>query len=620
MSALFDEVVQDKALLHSLSFPQTDVLCDEIRQFLIEHVSKTGGHLSSNLCTVELIVALHRVFDTPQDKFIFDVGHQCYTHKILTGRAGAFDTLRQPGGLSGFPCPPESEHDTFLAGHGNTAISAAIGVARAKKLKGEPGTVVAVVGDGAFTGGMVYEGINNIDKLDNLIVVLNDNKMSISKNVGAVSRYFTHLRTSPEYHTAKHRTENVLDHIPLVGKPVKTAMVNGKALVRRALYNSTFFEDMGFQYIGPLDGHNLRQLCAAYESAKEYGKPLFIHAVTIKGKGYRPAEQNPGAFHGVSAFDTDRVPDPDETIADSFSEEFGKELTALAGADQTICAITAAMKYATGLHHFKKAFPDRFFDVGMAEQHAVTFAAGLACQGLRPVVALYSTFLQRSFDQIIHDVHLQALPVVFAIDRSGLVPGDGETHQGIYDVAFFSQFPDMPLFAPCNYAEQRHWLRQILTNGAGPAAIRYPKGAEAPLLAALGCDGAVYRVVYRAPQGAKTALVCYGALTAEAILAAQQSAVPTDVYQLVQLAPLPEMLVQTLLDYPAVVVAEDSIRQGSVGTMLGDALTEQGYRGSYRHRGLPTTGIDHASVPQLREEYRLDATHLARLLECKEEP
>ncbi|MEG1932829.1 MAG: 1-deoxy-D-xylulose-5-phosphate synthase N-terminal domain-containing protein, partial [Pygmaiobacter sp.] len=317
MSVLFETVINDKSQLKNLSSAQLQLLCDDIRDFLIEHVSKTGGHLSSNLCTVELTVALHRIFNTPQDKIVFDVGHQCYTHKILTGRSAMFDSLRQPGGLSGFPNPFESEHDCFISGHGNTAISAAIGIARAKKLKQEEGTVIAVVGDGAFTGGMVYEGINNIDKLDNLIVVLNDNKMSISKNVGAVSRYLTRLRTSPEYHSAKHQTEHLLDHLPFVGQQIKTVLVTSKTLLRRALYDSTFFEQMGFQYIGPLDGHNIDELCAAYSSAKEYKKPLFIHAVTVKGKGFTPAEENPGAFHGVSAFNIAQVPDPDDTISDS---------------------------------------------------------------------------------------------------------------------------------------------------------------------------------------------------------------------------------------------------------------------------------------------------------------
>lgn len=612
MSELFDRVTKDKSELKTLNPSQLNTLCQEIRTFLIDHVSQTGGHLSSNLCTVELSVALHCVFNTPVDKFIFDVGHQCYTHKILTGRADRFDTLRQPGGLSGFPSPFESEHDTFIAGHGNTAISAAIGVARAKKLKNEPGTVVAIVGDGAFTGGMVYEGINNIDKLDNLVVVLNDNKMSISKNVGAVSRYFTSLRTSPEYHSAKHRTENILDHIPLLGQGIKTIMVDFKSIVRRAMYNSTFFEDMGFQYIGPIDGHNLSELCAAFKSAREYKKPLFIHTVTIKGKGFVPAEENPGAFHGISAFDKLQTPDPDETISDSFSEEFGKKLTELAGQDDKICAITAAMKYATGLHHFKKAFPDRFFDVGMAEQHAVTFAAGLASQNLHPVVALYSTFLQRGFDQIIHDVHLQNSKVLFCIDRAGLIPGDGETHQGIYDVAFFSQFDDMPLIMPVNYAEQRFWLEKLLRETAGPTALRYAKGAEPAVLASSECDGLGWRKAAGADD-APVALICYGTLTEEAAAAVELiEDTQVALYRLTCLAPLANDFIKAIARHPTVFLAEESIEHGSVGTHLGDALLKAGWKGKYLHKGVPAGSIDHASVSALRREYGLDRMGLAK--------
>lgn len=613
MSGLLNTIVKDKSQLKQLSEAQLTELCAEIRRFLIEHVSKTGGHLSSNLCMVELTVALHRVFNTPQDNIVFDVGHQCYTHKILTGRADRFETLRQLGGLSGFPNPTESEHDSFIAGHGNTAISAAIGIARAKKLKHEPGTVVAVVGDGAFTGGMVYEGINNIDKLDNLIVILNDNKMSISKNVGAVSRYFTRLRTSKEYHSAKHRTENMLDHLPIVGQGIKSAIVASKTMLRRTIYNSTFFEEMGFQYIGPLDGHDLEEVSAALESAKEYKKPLFLHAVTVKGKGFTPAEQNPGAFHGVSAFDTAQVPDPDDTITDSFSEAFGKKVTELAGNDTSICAITAAMKYATGLHHFKKAYRERFFDVGMAEQHSVTFAAGLAAKGMYPVVALYSTFLQRSFDQLIHDVNLQNSKLLIAIDRAGLVPGDGETHQGIYDVAFFSGLDRFPLYAPLNYAELDYWLEQLVEHKNGPAAIRYPKGAEDASLSAFGCDKSLYRRL-AGDGNAETALVTYGAVTAQALKAVQQcenNGQAIDLYNLVQLAPIPAELVKALRRYPKVVLAEDAIAHGSVGTHLGDELLAAGYHGIYRHRGLPTTGIDHASVPELQKVYGLAAAELA---------
>ncbi len=622
MQKILDRIESGELCLKELPAKQLPQLCAEIREFLIEHVSKTGGHLSSNLGTVELTVALHRVFSTPEDAIVFDVGHQCYTHKILTGRAGRFDTLRQAGGLSGFPNRGESEHDAFIAGHGNTALSAAIGIAQAKKLKGEKGTVIAVIGDGAFTGGMVYEGMNNIDTLDNLIVILNDNKMSISKNVGSFSRYLTNLRTSSSYHTAKHRTEDLLDKTPVVGKYIKDALSYSKSVLRRTIYNSTFFEEMGFQYLGPLDGHNINELIAAFSSAKQYFTPLFVHVETVKGKGFIPAERNPGAFHGVGAFDTEHLPDPDAAMSDSFSEEMGLAVAAAAKEDSRICAVTAAMKYATGLHHFSKQFRSRFFDVGMAEQHAVTFAAGLAVEGMRPVIALYSTFFQRGYDQFIHDVNLQRADVLFAIDRAGLVPGDGETHQGIYDVAFFSQFEQLPVFAPGNYAEMRFWMAQLLDAAStGPRVIRYPKGTEQPRLAALGCSGRPFDRIGAEEEKAGIALVSYGALTEQALCTAEMlrgQGIAVDLFKVVQINPLPDELTKQLFDYGRIYCVEDAIETGSVGVHLGIALQRGGYLGRYRFRGLPTDPIDHAAVPQLQKMYRLDADSIAEWIKDDE--
>mgnify|MGYP000778407571 CR=1 FL=1 len=397
-------------------------------------------------------MALHRVLETPKDKIVFDVGHQCYTHKLLTGRRKQFDHLRQLDGISGFPNPNESVHDAFIAGHGNTALSLAIGMAWAKKIKHEPGLVVALIGDGAFTGGMVYEGMNNIGGLDNLLVILNDNKMSISKNVGALARYLTHLRTTTAYYDAKDNVRSFLDGVPLIGPPMKKSLMGAKTLVRRAMYHSTMFEDMGFEYIGPVDGHNVEELERTLRSIYQRPGPHFLHVVTKKGKGYQPAEMNPGNYHGVSAFDPDGMPDPEVAPKESFSTVFGKLLVQEGTQNPKLCAITAAMKYGTGLQFFAHRHPQRFFDVGMAEQHAVTFAAGLASQGMLPVVCIYSTFLQRSYDQIIHDVNLLKENVLFAIDRAGFVPADGETHQGIYDAAFLSQL-NIPVYAPSNYEE-----------------------------------------------------------------------------------------------------------------------------------------------------------------------
>lgn len=595
---------------------QLEELCAEIRAFLIESVSHTGGHLSSNLGTIELTVALHRVLHTPQDKILFDVGHQCYTHKILTGRWKQFGTLRTIDGISGFPSPRESEHDAFIAGHGNTAISTAIGMARAKKLKGEPGKVVAIVGDGAFTGGMVYEGMNNIDTLNNLVVILNDNKMSISKNVGNMARYLTALRTNPRYFKAKEDVEGFLDSVPLVGQPIKRGVQGTKQLLRRYIYNSTMFEEMGFQYVGPLDGHDVLGLASTFSNLQKQTAPLFIHVVTVKGKGFKPAEENPGEFHGVSAFDPEHVLDPDIAPSASFSTEFGQQLVELGKTHENLCAITAAMKYGTGLQFFYREFPKRFFDVGMAEQHAVTFAAGLASQGMLPVVGIYSTFLQRSYDQLIHDVKLMELPVILAVDRAGLVPGDGETHQGIHDVPFLSEI-GIPTVCPCNYAELRYWLQKLVEDWSGPRAIRYARGAEPAALAELGCTGQEFDRLLQ-QKGAQVALVSYGTLTEEVLKAEkilEQKGIACDVYKLTKLYPLPERFANELAAHSCILFAEDSIRRGGVGSYLAEDLLEIGWQGKYLYRAVNRNCLPHGTVPQLRQVLGLTGEQLAEAVE-----
>lgn len=595
---------------------QLEELCAEIRAFLIESVSHTGGHLSSNLGTIELTVALHRVLHTPQDKILFDVGHQCYTHKILTGRWKQFGTLRTIDGISGFPSPKESEHDAFIAGHGNTAISTAIGMARAKKLKGELGKVVAIVGDGAFTGGMVYEGMNNIDTLNNLVVILNDNKMSISKNVGNMARYLTALRTNPRYFKAKEDVEGFLDSVPLVGQPIKRGVQGTKQLLRRYIYNSTMFEEMGFQYVGPLDGHDVLGLASTFSNLQKQTAPLFIHVVTVKGKGFKPAEENPGEFHGVSAFDPEHVLDPDIAPSASFSTEFGQQLVELGKTHENLCAITAAMKYGTGLQFFYREFPKRFFDVGMAEQHAVTFAAGLASQGMLPVVGIYSTFLQRSYDQLIHDVKLMELPVILAVDRAGLVPGDGETHQGIHDVPFLSEI-GIPTVCPCNYAELRYWLQKLVEDWSGPRAIRYARGAEPAALAELGCTGQEFDRLLQ-QKGAQVALVSYGTLTEEVLKAEkilEQKGIACDVYKLTKLYPLPEGFANELAAHSCILFAEDSIRRGGVGSYLAEDLLEIGWQGKYLYRAVNRNCLPHGTVPQLRQVLGLTGEQLAEAVE-----
>ena len=615
MKYVYLDKIQATGDVKNLPQQELPLLCEDIRSFLIESVSATGGHLSSNLGVVELTVALHRALNLPQDKILFDVGHQCYTHKLLTGRRAGFAQLRQRDGISGFPAPQESECDTFIAGHGSTALSTAIGVARAKKIKGEPGKVVAIIGDGAFTGGMVYEGMNNVSTLNNLIVVLNDNKMSISKNVGQMANYLTKLRTDPKYFHAKARKETALEKIPAVGSDLVKVLQEGKKLIRRGIYHSTMFEEMGFQYIGPVDGHDVLELTRILTNLSEQYSPVFLHIVTRKGKGLKQAEENPGEFHSVSAFDLDHLTNPEMSPKDSFSTRFGTRLAELGADVPNLCAITAAMKYGTGLNFFYHNIPERFFDVGMAEEHAVTFAAGLASQGMLPVVAIYSTFFQRAYDQMIHDVNLMKLNVVFAVDRAGLVPADGETHQGIYDPGYFSQI-GIPTFSPSNYAELEYWLEQLIKTMQGPRAIRYARGEEKPALAALGCTGNPYDFIRRTAD-ACTVLVSYGAESEEILRAAdllEQQGVAADCCKLVQIFPLPEGLCEELSRYQTILFAEEAVTSGGIGQQLCTALHQTGWRGTFLLRGVDNTHLLHATVPQLREDQGLDAPALAELV------
>lgn len=600
--------------LKRLTEKQVVQLCGEIRSFLVDSVLHTGGHLASNLGTVELTVALHRVLNSPQDKIVFDVGHQCYTHKLLTGRKAGFARLRQRDGISGFPNPRESSHDAFVAGHGNTALSLAIGMAWAKKLKNEPGWVVAIIGDGAFTGGMIYEGMNNISSLNNLMVILNDNGMSISKNVGAMARYLTHLRASPEYFRANQHLSGVLSRVPLIGEPVHRFLSRAKTIVRRTMYDSTMFENMGFQYLGPLDGHKVLELEQTLRNITVRSGPLFLHVVTTKGKGYPPAEQNPGEFHGVSAGSQGYVPDPEVAAPASFSTVFGKALCEAASTDKKICAITAAMKYGTGLQFFGHAYRDRFFDVGMAEQHAVTFAAGLASQGMTPVAAIYSTFLQRAYDQILHDVCLLRVKVIFAIDRAGLVPADGETHQGIYDPAFLSE-AGIPIYSPSNYAELCYWLVQLVgPRFTGPQALRYPRGGESAALARYGCTGRAFDFLTGQPE-ADTVLVSYGSevedvLAAGAALEAQ--GIPCRVCKLVKIFPFTDEFLHAIERFNTILFAEECVCAGGIGQQLVARLTEDGWRGTFIHRAVDNTKLTHATVPELKELQGLDAASLVQ--------
>ena len=463
--------------IKNMSLQQLNQLCGEIREKLIETVSQNGGHLASNLGVVELTIAIHKVFHAPEDAIVWDVGHQCYVHKILTGRLDQLDSIRTEGGLSGFPKRRESEYDSFNTGHSSTSISSAFGLANAKAIQDQPGKVIAVIGDGALSGGLAYEGLNNAGRFKkNFIVILNDNKMSISQNVGSMARYLAGIRANPAYLRTKDRVENLLLHIPVIGRPVRNFIQHAKSFLKNILYKSTLFEDMGFMYYGPFDGHDLEKLIDVLQVAQNFKRPVLIHVVTKKGKGYPFAEKDPKSFHGVSAFDIETGETP--AGGKNFSSVFGTLLCCMAEADPHICAITAAMPSGTGLSDFARVFRNRFFDVGIAEEHAVTFAGGLAAGGMLPVFAVYSSFLQRGYDQIIHDAALQNAKVTFAIDRAGIVGEDGETHQGLFDVPFLNTIPNITVFSPTYFEEMAGCFQQALYQCKGVTAVRYPRGGE----------------------------------------------------------------------------------------------------------------------------------------------
>lgn len=452
-------------------------LAEEIREFLIKSVAKTGGHLASNLGVVELTVALHYCFDFSKDKIVWDVGHQAYTHKILTGRKDKFENLRKKDGLSGFPKGLESDYDAFDTGHSSTSISAGLGLAQARDLLGENYNVVSIIGDGSMTGGLAYEALNNVARNNNkFIIILNDNQMSISKNVGAMSKYLTELRSAPKYIEVKKDVSEILNSLPVLGSKVTKVLEKTKDSIKYALLPSIMFEQLGIKYIGPVDGHNINSLINVLNKVKNFDKPVLIHILTKKGKGYANAEKYPSKYHGVSSFDVDTgVPFLKKTD-ETYSEVFGRTLCRLSAKNKKIVAVTAAMPLGTGLDFFSKAYPNRFFDVGIAEEHAVTFAAGMAKGGFVPVFAVYSTFLQRSYDQILHDVCIQGLHVVFAVDRAGIVGDDGETHQGIYDLSYLSHIPNMTVIAPKNKFEFEKMIEFAVNKFNGPIAVRYPKG------------------------------------------------------------------------------------------------------------------------------------------------
>ncbi len=608
--SLLDEINGPEDL-KKLAPEELPLLCDEIRALLLQTLSQTGGHLASNLGAVELTVALHRVFDSPRDAIIFDVGHQCYTHKLLTGRREQFSTLRRENGLSGFMRPDESEHDPVVTGHSSNSISAALGIAQGKRLSGQPGHVIAVIGDGAMTGGMVYEALNNAGRSkENLIVVLNDNKMSISKNMGALARYLTLIRTRPSYYKFKRWVERLVKRLPLIGDHLYHSLRNSKFLLKNAIYHSNIFESFGFHYLGPVDGHDLERLTAVLEQARQEGRPVLVHVSTVKGKGYEHAEKDPGNYHGVPAFDIETGVCPGDKA--TFSDTFGRLLCERAQKDMRICAITAAMTNGTGLYSFSRRFPERFFDVGIAEEHAVTFGAGLARAGMKPVFAVYSSFLQRGYDQIIHDAAIQRLPLVLAIDRAGIVGEDGETHQGIFDAAFLNGIPHVAVYAPACFAELRLALDRALDGDLHPAAVRYPRGGEPELPADYTPKDTPF-LIY-GEGDAQRVIVTYGRLFAEgckARLLLQEQGIKADILKLNRIKPLPEGLLDRLRDYADVYFFEEGVRSGGIGEHLAAQLMEAGFTGRYSLTAIPDVFVPQSTVDAALRAYGLDGASMA---------
>ncbi len=590
------ESIKTSADLKALSEKELTALAAEVRDVLVQTVSENGGHLSSNLGAVELTVAMHRVFDFDTDQVVFDVGHQCYTHKLLTGRYDRFDTLRRLGGMSGFPSPKESPYDSFIVGHSSTAVSAANGLAKAKSLLGEDGHVLAVVGDGAMTGGLFYEGLSNAGRShDKLIIIMNDNRMSINGNVGFVARHLSRMRSRPKYVRFKRNFGDGLRKIPLFGKGLFRLIMGVKTTLKDKMYHSSsMFEDMGYYYLGPVDGHDIRELTYALEAAKDINQPVLLHVDTVKGKGYSFAERNPDIYHGIGRFDVRTGQPP--TAQPTFSKVFGDQVLELME-DDRLCVITAAMTDGTGLTQVAQQFPKRCFDVGIAEEHAVTFASGLAQNGITPIFAVYSTFLQRSFDQLINDTSIINSHVVLAIDRAGIVPEDGETHQGIFDVPMLNMIPRATVYAPCCFEELKVQLRQAIYDVDGIAAVRYPKGGEGLVPSNFKPDYQPF-TWYRSRRS-EVLLITYGRLFGHVLAAANELAKDgqfVSVLKLNRIKPIDPACVRVALTYFRVIFFEEGSRHGGVGELFGEMLAENNFARAYElhaiDRFIPACSVE----------------------------
>jgi 1-deoxy-D-xylulose-5-phosphate synthase len=616
LNKILDQIVQPGDL-RQLSLPQLTKLAGEIRELLVQTISETGGHLAPNLGVVELTLALHKVFNSPQDKIVWDVGHQCYIHKILTGRKDAFCKIRTLGGISGFPKRSESEHDSYGTGHSSTSISAALGMAFARDIKKEKHAVLAVIGDGSLTGGMAYEALNNAGNAKtSLTVILNDNEMSIAKNVGAMSEYLAQVRSTPAYTKVKRDVEYLLRSIPSIGDRLADTVERVKDSLKYLVVPGMLFEELGFTYMGPIDGHNLNSLIEVLQQSKNILGPVLIHVITHKGKGYLPAERSAAKFHGVGPFCIETGEIKSSGGPKSYTSVFGDTLVELAEKNPEIIAITAAMPDGTGLNKFSKAFPKRFFDVGIAEQHAVTMAGGMATQGLKPVVAIYSTFLQRGYDLILHDLCLQKLPVVLAIDRAGLVGEDGPTHHGVFDLSFLRHMPNLMIMAPKDENELRHMLKTALDYHKGPVAIRYPRGSglgvsmEEPVhVLEIGCSEEL-------KIGKQVTFLAVGTMVdscREATELLAEQGISAGVVNMRFIKPLDgQMIRKAAKEVGIIVTVEENVLAGGFGSAVLEYIDEQHLNWVKVLRlGLPDQFIEQGARSKLLQKYQLDSRGIA---------
>ena len=602
--------------LKELPIEALPVLAQEIRELILDVVSRNGGHLASNLGVVELTIALHRVFDTPKDIILWDVGHQSYVHKLLTGRREVFHTLRRYDGLSGFPNPHESPYDIFMVGHSGTSISAALGIVEAWSKEGKTNKVIAVVGDGAMTSGMIFEGLNHAGDLKkDLIVILNDNEMSISKNVGAISSYLSKIITGKFYIKLKKETQQLIENIPRVGKPMLRIARKAEESVKGLMGPGTLFEELGFKYIGPIDGHRFDHLIPTLRNIKDLTGPVLIHVITQKGKGYKPAEENPSAFHGVPPFNIQTGKPLKKNPIPTYTKIFGQTVISLAGENPHIVAISAAMPDGTGLKEFSRIYPDRFYDVGIAEQHGVTFAAGLAKGGFHPVVAIYSTFLQRAYDQIIHDVCLQNLPVTFAIDRAGIVGEDGPTHHGVFDLCYLRHMPNMVIMAPKDENELQHMIYTSIQY-SGPSAVRYRRGSGVgveldPILREIEMGKG--EVIL---EGGDVIIIAVGSMvypSIESTVLLKERGIDAGVVNARFIKPLDKDLIMDLAHkYQYIVTVEDGALIGGFGSAVLELLEENEiFHVRIKRLGIPDIFIEHGSINEIHHRYKLDAEGIA---------